>query len=241
MFLREFFYSILPPNTFMYKSFKLKKNVQLFLSGVHIQGEAHKVLQSDSIETIDHILECFWQKFQFSRKSPRHSTTLFFYRWRRWSYVKVLLMWVHRNAKMNNFQQYFDMLMVLGECRKHNRNAQDSYAAHYPDRQQKSHMTFKRLADHFCRFGTVKQTQVKRRKNVNENNAATILAFAAVNPHASSRQMEKYGKDFLKRVNFCNWIRRKLRTDVSIFSPVVFSDEANFANAGNVNRYNIYI
>ena len=85
---------------------------------------------------------------------------------------------------MNDFQEYFDMLMVLGECRKHYRNAQDLYAARYPDRQQKSHMDFKRLADCFCRFGTVKQTRVKRRPIVNENNAAAILAFAALNPHA---------------------------------------------------------
>ena len=63
---------------------------------------------------------------------------------------------------MNDFQEYFDMLMVLGECRKHCRNAQDLYAARYPDRHQKSHMAFKRLADHFCRFCTVKQTRVKR-------------------------------------------------------------------------------
>ena len=81
--------------------------------------------------------------------------------------------------------------MVSGERRKHYRNAQDFYAAHYPDRQQKSHMAFKRLADLFCRFGTVEQTRVKRRPIVNENNAATILAFAALNPHASSSQMEK--------------------------------------------------
>ena len=52
-------------------------------------------------------------------------------------------------------------------------------------------MAFKRLADRFCRFGTVKKTQVKRRPIVNENNAAAILDFAALNPHASSRQMEK--------------------------------------------------
>ena len=88
------------------------------------------------------------------------------------------------------------MFVVLGKCRKHYRNAQDSYAACYPDRQQKSHMTFKRLADRFCRFRTMKQTRVKRRPIVNENNAAAILAFAAIlalaalNPHASSRQME---------------------------------------------------
>ena len=92
---------------------------------------------------------------------------------------------------MNDFQEYFDMLMVLGECRKHYRNAQDLYAACYPDRQQKSHMAFKRLVDRFCRFGTVKETRVKRRPIVNENNAAAILAFASRNPHASSRQMEK--------------------------------------------------
>ena len=81
--------------------------------------------------------------------------------------------------------------MKLGECRKHYRNAQDLYAARCSDRQQKSHVAFKRLADRFCRFGTVKQTRVKRRLIVNENNAAAILAFAAINPHASSRKIEK--------------------------------------------------
>ena len=87
-----------------------------------------------------------------------------------------LLMSVNRSAKMNDFQEYFDMLMVLRVCRKHYRNAQDLYAARYRDRQQKSHMAFKRLADRFCRFDTVKQIRVKRRPNVT---------------HASSRKMEK--------------------------------------------------
>ena len=81
--------------------------------------------------------------------------------------------------------------MMLGECRKHCRNAQDLYAARYPDRQRKSHMAFKRLADRLCRLGTAKQTRVKRRSIVNGNNAAAILAFAAMNPHACSRQIEK--------------------------------------------------
>ena len=53
--------------------------VQLSIS---IQGEAHKVLQSDSTQTIDHIKKCFRQKFQCSRKTS-YSTNLFFYRWRR--------------------------------------------------------------------------------------------------------------------------------------------------------------
>ena len=44
---------------------------------------------------------------------------------------------------MNDCQEYFEMLMVLGECRKHYRNDQDLSAARYPDRQQKSHTAFK--------------------------------------------------------------------------------------------------
>ena len=155
---------------------------------------------------------------------------------------------------MNDFQEYFDMLMVPRKCRKYNRNAKHFYAARYPDR--------------FCRFGTVKQTRVKRRPIVNENNAAAILAFAALNPHASSRQVVKrsgisqrsalrilhqrkfqpyrmslhqdlYGNDFLNRVNFCDKIRRKMRTDVSFLSHVLFSYKANFANTGNANRHNM--
>ena len=49
-----------------------------------------------------------------------------------------------------------------------------------------------------------------------------------------------YGNDFLKRVNFCNLIRRKMCTHVSFLSHVLFSDEANFANTRNVNRHNIH-
>ena len=115
----------------------------------------------------------------------------------------------------------------------------------------------------------MKQTEVKSRTILNENNAAAILAFAALNPHANSRKMEKksgmsqrsvlrilhqhnfhpyrmslhqdlYGNDFLKRVNFYNWIRRTMRTDVSFMSHVLFSDEANFANTENVNRHNMH-
>ena len=112
-------------------------------------------------------------------------------------------------------------------------------------------MAFKRLSDRFCRFGTVKQTRFKRRPIVNEKNTASISAFAAIYPQASSRQMEKksgiiqrsvlrilhqhkfhpyrmslyqdlYGNDFLQRVNLCN------------------SDEADLANTGNVNRHNMH-
>ena len=60
------------------------------------------------------------------------------------------------------------------------------------------------------------------------------------NSYRMSLHQDLYGNDFLKRVNFCNWIRRKMRTDVSFLSHVLFSGEANFANTRNVNRHNMH-
>ena len=57
-----------------------------------------------------------------------------------------------------------------------------------------------RLADRFCRFGRVKQTRVKRRPIVNKNNAAAILAFSALNPHANGRNEWNYSAICIKNV-----------------------------------------
>ena len=46
---------------------------------VYIQGEAHKVVQSDGTQTIDHIQKCFRQKFQCSRRL--HQGQLHFLKW----------------------------------------------------------------------------------------------------------------------------------------------------------------
>ena len=55
-----------------------------------------------------------------------------------------------------------------------------------------------------------------------------------------SLHQDLYGNNILKRVNFCIKICRKMRTDVSFLSHVLFSDEANFANTENVNRHNMH-
>ena len=59
----------------------MHKNIKIYLyksrlshngeCRIDIQGETHKVLQSDSTQTIDHIQKCFRQKFQCSR-SPSY-------------------------------------------------------------------------------------------------------------------------------------------------------------------------
>ena len=70
-----------------------------------------------------------------------------------------------------------------------------------------------------------------------------VLLTSAESKHVLYRMslhQDLYGNDFLKRVNFCNCIRRKMHTDVSFMSHVLFSDEANFPNTGNVNSHNVH-
>ena len=67
-----------------------------------------------------------------------------------------------------------------------------------------------------------------------------ILHQHKFHPYRISLHQDLYGNDFLKRLNFCKWMRRKMRTDVSFLSHVLFSDEANFANTGNLNRHNMH-
>ena len=54
-----------------------------------------------------------------------------------------------------------------------------------------------------------------------------ILHQHKFHPYRMSLHQDLYGNDFLKRVNFCNWICRKRRTDVSFLNHVLFSDEDN--------------
>jgi len=44
-----------------------------------------------------------------------------------------------------SYQKYFDMFMVLRECRKNYCQAANIYTECYPTRERKLHMVFKRL------------------------------------------------------------------------------------------------
>ena len=70
-----------------------------------------------------------------------------------------------------------------------------------------------------------------------------VLLTSAESKHflyCMSLHQDLYGNDFQKHVNSCNWVCRKMCTDVSFLSHVLFSDKANFANTGNVNRHNMH-
>jgi len=98
----------------------------------------------------------------------------------------------------------------------------------------------------------------------NEN----ILAAAQLNPTISTKQLEKECElsrrsilrilyenkfhpyhihshqnlkepDFVSHMNFCNIMLRMIE-DPTFLSRVLFSDEANFCNNGQVNRHNMH-
>ena len=81
---------------------------------------------------------------------------------------------------------------------------------------------------------------MEKKSGINQRSVLRILHKQNFHPYRMSLHQDLYGNDSLKRLNFCNWIRRKMRTDVSVLNHVLFSDEANFANTGNVNRHNMH-
>ena len=91
--------------------------------GFALYRVAHKVLQSDGTQTIDHIQKCFRQKFQCSRR-PSYTTTLFFYRWRRWNYDKV------NSIFLNGIMYFFSMklLAILGRIQRPTTQGYSSHA-----------------------------------------------------------------------------------------------------------------
>ena len=81
---------------------------------------------------------------------------------------------------------------------------------------------------------------MKKKSEICQRSVLRILHQHKFHTYRMSLNQDLYGNDFLKRVNFCNWIYRKMRTDVSFLNHVLFSKEANLANAGNVNRHNMH-
>ena len=103
-----------------------------------------------------------------------------------------LIMWVLRNAKMIHLQEYFDMLMVLGECRKHYWTAQDLYAARYPDRQKKCAQMSHFLV--MCFFLMKLTSQIKKNKkrtapiNGRRSLACSVSRFETGTLHTQRQQ-----------------------------------------------------
>ena len=81
---------------------------------------------------------------------------------------------------------------------------------------------------------------MEKKSGISQRSVLRILHQHKFHSYRMSLHQYLYGSDFLKRINFCYWICRKMRTDVSFSIHVLFFYEGNFANTGNVNRHNMH-
>jgi len=89
-----------------------------------------------------------------------------------------------------SYQKYFDTFMILGECRKNYRQATNTYAKHYPNRERKSHVALKRLLERFIAYDTVKK-KTRRKTAINDENTINTLAAVHLNPTISTSQLKR--------------------------------------------------
>lgn len=159
-----------------------------------------------------------------------------------------------------------NMIMCVERAGGNYKEAECEYRRRFPDQRCPSQVTIESLVQrarggHLTR--NRKKKDFVDNDNPDER-LVTILALVHLNPHVSLREIEKNGiprstaqrllkvvkyhpyhismhqalsnQDFIERLNFCNWARRKIEEDPRFFHRVMFSDEASFLNVGSVNR-----
>lgn len=163
-------------------------------------------------------------------------------------------------------QEIVDMIKLVGEARDNYSKAADLYAERYPDRRRPFRTTIKRLCE---RANGGKMKRQRQKSGSNEATTVAVVAAAAVNPHVSTRQIERehgipkstanrilrtnrfhpyhiqlvHGlvpNDYPRRLQFCNWMQARIGADPTFVEKVLFSDEATFTNRGGVNRHNMH-
>ncbi|KYN04951.1 hypothetical protein ALC62_04167 [Cyphomyrmex costatus] len=135
-----------------------------------------------------------------------------------------------------------DMIFVYGECRQIMREAVRLYTERFPDRVHPSFSVFSNIVQTFQETGSVDNKKCKRIKKATESdgNSTNILAAVALNPHISTRQLEResdisrrsvlrilhsnkfhpfhislhqelHGNDFQNCIQFCEWALQRLQ------------------------------
>ncbi|KYN16673.1 hypothetical protein ALC57_11062, partial [Trachymyrmex cornetzi] len=138
-----------------------------------------------------------------------------------------------------------DIIRLIGEARNNCLHAARLYAERYPNRRHPHRTTMKDL----CK---------RAEQGANEAKTVTVIAATTLNPHVSTRQIERHilhkvpqstyhiqlvhtlvEGDFARRLAFCNWMQAQAQANPA-FEMVLFSDEATFINRGGVNRHNCH-
>lgn len=159
-----------------------------------------------------------------------------------------------------------DIITVLGECHNNFRAAARRYAERFPLRRHPNHRTICRITER-ARGGHLVRQRRRHEYDENDARAVTILAVIHLDPHISSRQIDReigipqrtvlrilnvlryhaYHVTLVQelrphhiqmRIEFCQWALRMIANDPNFFRFVLFSDEAKFCSDGQLNRHN---
>ena len=159
-----------------------------------------------------------------------------------------------------------DMLLIYGECFQNAKQAEQRYAERFPERRHPTRPTFTNIVSRLRETGSLSPRKRIRNKTVtNEAAEVAVLAAVAINPHASSREMEReigisrtsvlrilhrhqfhpfhislhqaLDNDFQIRLEYNQWV---LHQGHDFMSRILFTDEATFTNHGNVNAHNMH-
>lgn len=165
-------------------------------------------------------------------------------------------------------EEIYDMILILGECRNRYRAASRLYARRFPNRRHPEHTTLRRLTRR-ARNGNLVRRRRRRRIDIMDARTITVLAAVHLNPHISSRQIEReigiprttalsilnrlqyhaYHITLVQdlrqhhiamRIDFCQWALRMIQDNPDFFRFVLFSDEAKFCSDGQLNRHNCH-
>lgn len=164
--------------------------------------------------------------------------------------------------------EYVDMLLIYGECRKNSRNAKALYQERFPERRTPSHMTFAMVEEKMRQGSFPNSKHSHHDKPIqSEQNMVNVLAYVAVNPHVSIRTIaEEIGvssssvhrilkthnyhpfklhlthelrpTDPDRRLTFIAIMQVMMQDTPNLLSKILWSDEARFHNNGVVNRHN---
>lgn len=166
-------------------------------------------------------------------------------------------------------EEKIEMILIYGQCARNVDEAVRLYAERFPF-NVRSRASFYRVVTQFLQEGSVcKRKSARRNLVTTTDNEIAVLAAVNVDPHISTRQIERdsgisrrsvsrilkrykyhpyhvslhqelHGADFRNRVIFCQWARQQIRLDPHFFAKVLFSDESSFTNHGTVNRHNMH-
>ena len=158
-----------------------------------------------------------------------------------------------------------DMIRQVGRAEHNYSLAARFYAEKYPNRRHPDRKTIKRLCTR-AENGSLKRE--RRKSGASEEKSVAVVAAAIVDPHMSTREIEKrHGipkstanrilkaqkfhpyhihmlqkleeTDYPRRLAFCNWVQGQVEADPAFVAKVLFSDET-FTNRGDVNRRNMH-